>query len=257
MAREPHVGGWVFVLGCYNSGTTLLSRILGTHPGVTALPQEGSSLTTILVGPEELGWPRMWLRCEGEILRREAGLTTTEMQTLRRHWAPWLPRSSERVVEKSVSNVLRIELLNDTFPEARFVHIVRNGYAVAEGIRRRARPGRRGNPEFKGEYPIDLCARQWRSSYERVHAVPGEIPIVEIRYEDLVREPSNTLRTVTDFLEIRPLPAAALGRSWSFQEYDSGIVDMNAGSLSRLNDTDVAAIHAAAGELLDQLGYAP
>src|SRR5688572_26729280 len=36
---------WVFVVGCYNSGTELLTELLGSQKAIAALPHEGQFLT--------------------------------------------------------------------------------------------------------------------------------------------------------------------------------------------------------------------
>ena len=41
--REPKK--WLFLVGCYNSGTTLLRDILNEHPEIKGLPLEGVRLT--------------------------------------------------------------------------------------------------------------------------------------------------------------------------------------------------------------------
>ncbi len=47
---------WVFIIGCYNSGTTLLNEILASHPKISGLPDEGVMLTDQLVKPEDFNW---------------------------------------------------------------------------------------------------------------------------------------------------------------------------------------------------------
>ena len=42
---------WIFITGCYNSGTTLLNQILSTHSRISGLPDEGVMLTDQLVRP--------------------------------------------------------------------------------------------------------------------------------------------------------------------------------------------------------------
>lgn len=36
---------WIFIVGCYNSGTTLLEKILSLHPMIGSLRDEGVMLT--------------------------------------------------------------------------------------------------------------------------------------------------------------------------------------------------------------------
>src|SRR5690554_6700863 len=50
--------GWIFVCGCYNSGTTIIKQVIGAHPDVAMTPIEGDCLTSYLSNFETGGWPR-------------------------------------------------------------------------------------------------------------------------------------------------------------------------------------------------------
>ena len=41
LARPANPEKWLFVVGCYNSGTTLIADALADHPQIAALPDEG------------------------------------------------------------------------------------------------------------------------------------------------------------------------------------------------------------------------
>ena len=60
---------WVFVVGCYDSGTTLLARLLATHSQISRF-DEGVFKTSQLVTPEELGWPRLWCQVVDQVRLR-------------------------------------------------------------------------------------------------------------------------------------------------------------------------------------------
>ena len=54
---------WVFIIGCYNSGTTLLKDLLAEHPHIGVLAGEGVKFSDALPRPEDFGWQRMWCQC--------------------------------------------------------------------------------------------------------------------------------------------------------------------------------------------------
>ena len=54
--REPI--GWVFVGGCYNSGTTLVKNIILLHHSVSGMPIEGDQFSDALADFETGGWAR-------------------------------------------------------------------------------------------------------------------------------------------------------------------------------------------------------
>ena len=56
----PRPDKWVFIVGCYGSGTTLLNKMLATHPMVGSLSTEGQFFTDQLPLPRNLGLSRLW-----------------------------------------------------------------------------------------------------------------------------------------------------------------------------------------------------
>ena len=73
---------WVFLLGCYNSGTTILRDVLGAHPEVSTMPREGVKLTDLFPTPEHQGWFRMTHRCAPGSLIPSTDNATDVRQTL-------------------------------------------------------------------------------------------------------------------------------------------------------------------------------
>jgi len=112
-----------------------------------------------------------------------------------------------RLVVKSPTHTARIMVLLELFPEARFVHIVRNPYHVylstvkmlqamytSFGLQR---------PTFAGleEFVLTTYPRMLRK-LEEGRALLKPTRFCQLRYEDLVRDPVGQLRTVYDALEL-------------------------------------------------------
>lgn len=247
---------WVFLIGCYSSGTTLLRDLLDRHPDIACLPSEGVRLTDALPRPEDFGWHRMWCRCVDAVRLDPGPVAAARAARARRHWSLAVPRGVPCVLEKSIANTARLPFLQAHFAPAYFVHLVRNGYAVAEGIRRRAEPRRYGHDEFGERYPIGLCAEQWRASVDLVAAdAPGTARLLEVRYEALCAAPRATLEVITAFLGLPPLPADAADGTFFVHGVRSALRDMNGGSLARLSRQDLDEIGRVAGAALDRCGY--
>jgi len=112
-----------------------------------------------------------------------------------------------RLVIKSPAHSARIKVLLEIFPDARFVHIVRNPYHVFTstahmmeamcatfGLQRPALPGHK-------EFILGTYERLLRKLEEgRALVPPGRFH--ELRYEDLVREPVSQLRTMYEALHL-------------------------------------------------------
>lgn len=246
---------WVFVVGCYNSGTTLLTNLLDAHPALQALPREGVELSDALPRPEALGWPRMWAQCEHHVrIEPQGASASARAQRIRKQWSRYAPAAAA-VVEKSIANMARLEFLAQHFAPAYFIYLVRNGFAVAEGIARRAKPRDWGNRDFE-RYPLELCARQWALSDEYFqrdrHALSH---VLELRYEHLAENPDTAMGEITEFLSLPDFPANLATQTWDIHRVRSAIRNMNSDALARLTADDLDSIERVAGPTLQRYGY--
>ncbi len=123
----------VLILGAARSGTKLLRRLLGTAPDAAVVPY---------------GVPAVWKRgCEEhphDALPRSA-CTDASARRIREALQQLAqgPPDASFLIEKTSANTLRVPFVDAVYPNARFVHLVRDGVDVVESARRRwqARPG--------------------------------------------------------------------------------------------------------------------
>jgi Sulfotransferase family len=246
---------WIFIIGCYNSGTTLLDQILTQHPQVTGLEDEGVMLTNKLPRPEDFAWRRMWLKCEKEmqIPFEKADRIAAE---IKRHWSHFYVPGKPFLIEKSISNTPRAIFFNSHFKPAYFIHIVRNGYAVAEGIRRKAEI-MHGNPLYgQSQYPLDLCVKQWVRSLQVVESQQDQLEnFLEISYEALTRDPDDVMKQVCDFLGIDRFSYSLKDVSFTVHRNEEAIRDMNHSSFKNLSDENIATINSIARPYLEKYNY--
>ena len=246
---------WLFIIGCYNSGTTLLKDLLAEHPNIGTLAGEGVKFSDALPRPEDFGWQRMWCQCVDQVRLNPEDRERADR--IKRQWSMLYP-TRPVLLEKSIVNAVHIPFLMTQFKPAHFIYIVRNGYAVAEGIRRKAEPGKRGNPVYSGAYPIGLCARQWAETDRIVEREREELShFMSLRYEDFVADPDVHLRRIADFVGVDPLDKRLLAQDWNVHGIESTIRNMNGPSLARLSDADRADVLDAAGDVLERWGYGP
>ena len=143
---------WVFLVGCYNSGTTLLAELLSQHPDISALSTEGHFITDQFVKDYDIGLPRMWVERE-DLFRLTEADTGPDAIRIKKEWGMRLDLSKQVLLEKSPPNTAKVRWLQANFENAHFVAIVRNGYAVAEGITRKADP-----KHLINSWPIEMSA---------------------------------------------------------------------------------------------------
>jgi hypothetical protein len=203
------------------------------------------------------------------------------------------------VIEKTVGNSLRVPYVASAFPDAVFIHLIRDGVDVAESTRRqwiaptdwrylarkarhfpfRLVPGygvryaqslasrvrrtdrRVGSwgPRYPGidedlasEDLLVVCGRQWKASvlHARQAFASLDVPVLEVRYETLVRDPMSTIKEVAEFAEL------AVG-SDSLGQAAASVTSARVGAGRRaLEVSERAALGRELDQLLDVCGYA-
>jgi hypothetical protein len=275
----------LFVVGCGRSGTTLLRMMLDSHPHL-AIPGESHFI------------PALW-KSRRRYLSRDAldvrRLASDIMKTPHvRQWelpqdAVWSrleglgrqgfpPRDFPAVVEafflayadhhgktrwgdKTPIYVLSIPLIATLYPDARFVHVIRDGRDVA--LSYLAVPwGPRG---------IWAAARKWRRDVSTGRGHGEALPVgryTEVRYADLVDDPERTLRDICRFADL-PFDGTMLDyhrdsgqRIQSRPErtrYHASVTKPPVGGLrdwrTQMSDRDIQAFETVAGDLLHELGF--
>jgi protein-tyrosine sulfotransferase len=93
--------------------------------------------------------------------------------------------------DKTPRNSYFLPEIHRVFPNARFVHVLRDGCDVVASM------------VVMGRYPtVEQAARRWNTSLDAVRAFEARHPgsVREVRYEDLVTEPAPTLRPLCEWL---------------------------------------------------------
>jgi hypothetical protein len=164
-----------------------------------------------------MAWPRQG-PVDSDYLDLE-GLSETE----RKEWADaflWFYRRlqlkhGKPLVMKSPANAARLKLLTKLFPKARFIYLARNPLDVFPSTVKlwRALYSTQGlhNPpyldNYLDDYVLDIYARLTKR-FEADKALIPEDRLVEIRYEDLVKDPLSAMRGTYERLGIGDFSAA-------------------------------------------------
>lgn len=242
----PAPDKWLFITGCYNSGTSLLHTLLARHPKIGSMAREGQLCTDQLLIPKAVGLPRLWALEPQKFHLDNTHPTNIDPTRVKKQWATWMNDAKRPILmEKTPANVARIPWLQANFENAHFLGIIRNGYAVAEGIRRKA------------GHPLELGAQQWlRSNEIMLDAFDSLDHAMLITYEALTDSPTATLTKIMSFLDIPPNQLANIkDRVWSIHGLESKLANMNPQSLETLTPQEKSIIENTAGNLLSSLGY--
>lgn len=246
----PRKNKWIFLVGCYNSGTTLLAKILGEHPDISALSTEGHFISDELIKDYEIGLPRMWVDRE-DLFTLDEYSEGPNPARLKKEWGMRLNTKKKYLLEKSPPNVPRMRWFNRHFNSPYFIGIVRNGYAVAEGISRKAKP-----MHLKSGWPIEKSAYQWSRSNEVMIENGQRVDnFLLIKYEDLTENTFETISRITEFLGIAPFSKENTDKQWSVHERNTKIRNMNVESFSRISENERKKIDDIAGKMLKHFNY--
>ena len=264
---ERTVTSHLFVLCPNNSGSTFLRKALATSRRTWNLPYEGRAFGYFGPGfmddPRLLGSARIWAARR----RWLAILENPESYDWPRTRKAWYFQSYARdpgasiFVEKTPEHLLIADDLARHFRNAKFLFLVRNPYAVCEGICRTLRlRHRRGLPvALEGKRPETLAARHVATCLERqrrnVETLGGRC--VFFTYEAMCDEPEEVTRKIR---ELAPeLDDLCLRRRLPIHyNYHEMLTNMNARQIARLDAGQVRAINLELRKhraVLDHFGY--
>ena len=241
---------WVFLVGCYNSGTTLLRKVLGSHPLISALPSEGQYLTDQFPSDHEIGLSRMWVLRE-DLYRLTEKDVGPDAIRIKREWGIRLDKTRPLFLEQTPANAARVRWLQKKFENAYFIGIVRNGYAVSEGITRKAKP-----IHLEHGWSIAQAAYQWSRSNEILREDAKHLDhFMWCKYEDLAENPEKEISKILSFLEISERGKIEMDQNWSVHERDQKIINFNSESIKRLTKEQIATINSVSKKMLLELNY--
>ena len=197
-----------FVVGVNRSGTTLLRMMLDAHPELTIPPETHfvpeliaaaeskdpapEALLATITGQRE--WGDFGLD-EDELLERFRAIEPLNAgDALRAFYSAYAERAGKpRWGEKTPIYVKSMRKIERALPEARFVHVIRDGRDVALSIRDRA----------VKEHPIDRIAERWVRRITRARGQARHLAhYEEIRYENLILDTRPTLERVCELFEL-------------------------------------------------------
>lgn len=255
-SEERHI----VVGGAPRSGTTLLRRIFDRHPSICA----GAETKLFVPAGFNLAW-----------LARSFDLPEDDVREMRRRsasQAAFVDAFASRVracsgkarwMEKTPMNIQHLAWILERFPKVSVVHLVRDGRDVVCSMRE--------HPDWRwvdGEWqkvlvprPLGWYAHRWVADTEAGMRWRSDPRYVEVRYEDLVRDPQAQLRRLCEAIGEPADPdwlatIVAAESSSGRPDYEGAI---SAGSLERwrhdLDEGALATVMAICERRLVELGY--
>jgi hypothetical protein len=164
-----------------------------------------------------------------------------------------------RFTNKCPGNSVRIEFLKEIFPDAIFIHIIRDVRAAAYSIMR-------SRMEHSGAYwsvkppgwqnllklpLVDACALQWKMTVEKILQSAEKLPreqYLEVKYEEFVSRPAEIFEQVGEKCDL-VWPDDLL------QTITAGMDNRNFKWQTEMQDVAKNTLGLLLGDFLKQLGY--
>lgn len=193
-----------FVVGAYNSGTTITKSVIGLHPSVSSAPIEGDLLTSEISNLEENGWHRCLYGNKESILDYRKTVTINPINLIK-DWSPWI-KKDKFFLEKSVSNSVRMSQLREAFPGSKFINVIRDPHDVTSGIIKRSKPtGEAATSLNSDAYPEKLISCQWSFIYDIIDLDSRDADTFSCSYENFIKYPVETISAIYSFLNLHPI----------------------------------------------------
>lgn len=208
----------IFIVGCCRSGTTLLQSLLASHPEIASFP-ESKFFVDLVWMPEERS-RRYALGLVSKQLRAtlESFLDEVDHPELKRK-LPRLPlinsyiRSFKEILaeltqlqgkstwlEKTPEHLWRLKYIETYMPEAKIIHIIRNGMDVIASIYDLAQ--RHPNHWGQRYKTLDSCIQRWTDDIAITHQYVGKPNHTLIHYEQLVDNPTDEIKRLCQFIGV-------------------------------------------------------
>lgn len=204
----------VFIAGCDRSGTTLLGDLLGSSSWSVVTP-ESQFIHDLLIrfGLQSFCDEQAaanWLQAHFRYSAWNLALTTSQLaskidikqprKTIENLVAAYVSQhhpaklAADIWIDHTPDNFKYQAMLKSLYPEARFIHIVRDGRAVCASIK----------PLDWGPNNAYMASRHWATRLQEAMAVEfaeGD-NCMRVRFEDLLHKPEKTIRDLCNFIHL-------------------------------------------------------
>lgn len=225
--RRLHYSRPIFIIGMPRSGTTFLFYLLRASSQLGSLPREGHDIWRMYHHPRYAGWDSDYVG-PGQVRFGERRFVKAFLYAY---------CGTQRFVEKTGDNCVRLPYLLDLFPDALFVVMKRNpcdvinsyinmwrhpqgrfrSYFVPQDLAIPGYPHRRqwcftlikGWRDFVDAPIPEIAFAQWSQYVEIITAARTQIPPtrwLELYFEDLLQHPDETTAALYQNLQLDPEP---------------------------------------------------
>lgn len=300
---DPYFNNAMFIVGSGKSGTTLLQALFDNHPNLVVFPVESqyyhqypplvnsSKVANIKeeflkfwIQKSKFSWmaksvytehplevKRDFTAVKFDVFRNVLNSYDFDQHTRVRFYKTLVDAYRQsigqpmenivRFVDKSPIHMFYIETIRQDFSDAKFIHILRNPFDNYHAFCSRdfALNFKKDTKDLLGKYVEQHIAQSFIIA--TYHS--GNRNYRVLRYEDLVYQPEETMRTLADWIGIPYhnilLSITLCGKPWSgnssAKERFKGISTNRIGHGDRISDEEKEYIYKRLGNLAKRFGY--
>ena len=248
-ADSPLKNRMLFCFGSRRSGTYLLERLLNTHPAVAAVPSETHLISHGIAPLLERfhhgvrSAPRV-----GVVYGDRDRLLDAARDFCDTAFGEFDSDGARLLMERTPLHAEHGALVGELYPDAQFVHIIRDGRDVAASL-----VAQRWGPNTIAE-----AAAEWQRAVLGARQLADLSGYREVRYEALIAEPEEQLAGLFGSLGLDDSSEAVAAAAKQLER------PLNIGPSAQigtqkwrrtLSDADLRAFDVVAGNLLRELGF--
>lgn len=245
----------IFVIGCSRSGTTVLAEYFGQHGEVANWSEAAQLFDLDYYNPDI------------EHYKDETSITEPDAFRIKFLASMYTRlRGRKRFMNKHPQNSLRIRYLKALFPDALFVHLIRDGRAVVLSSVVKTKQERYRHAYPLGNFPKPIgwrnyrsesihaqYARQWKEIIEHVRQTASQVlspqDYIEVSYETFCADTHSVLRNLDQFCGLNPAAR-------DYTNIPAQLRSQNDKWKTSLDATQIREIERIMGDCLTTFGYA-
>jgi protein-tyrosine sulfotransferase len=226
----------IFLLYESRSGSTLLAKLLDKYEDLGVTIESNFMVNLLMLKPEfekSRNVAELFSRMENRdrfanfqvdfhdfmdhYRRKEKkGISAFVESVLQSYFAREKPAAQVWII-KDGHNGLYLNQIHDELPEARFIHLIRDGRGVLNSMMKTVKPYGKG--EAMARDPL-TAARNWRDLVVRIDTFSEKHPgaVLEVRYENLIEDPGREVARVRDYLGLKKTPFPPPGEAGGYYE---------------------------------------
>ena len=187
---------FIFICGLHRSGTSLLYQILKEQKNISGLENtneiedEGQFVQSIYKPAYKFGGVgRFGFNKDAELNEKSKLINEKNRNKLYDEWSKYWDTNKEFLLEKSPPNIIRTRFLQAMFPNSYFINITRHPIATSLATKKWSKTS------------LDSLINHWITCHKKLNHDKIKISrIINIKYEDLIKNTDNVLQLISNFL---------------------------------------------------------